>query len=381
MPKGIERASRQGIDQVQTVAGGYLNQAQAGSIGVFANEFGVEANLLAVCQVSAAIGQLLGIANDDFLLVVSYDEPHGPCVCPRPFSEMYRDFVFPGGPNVGDTLANKPEEQRVWAGDRLNRKLPPYKSPDFFGSFSFADSEIGRVLDQIDKSAPQALVMYTADHGAFLDAHRLVDKGPAMYEEITRIPLLMRWPGSAPANSVCRHPVSHIDIVGTLMEIYGHEVPKSLEGKSMLGTFRDPAVKPRDHVFIEFGRYEVDHDGFGGFQPIRCVSDGRYKLAVHLLTSDELYDLETDPGEMTNLIHSPAHAGRRNELHDRLLAWMDETRDPFRGYYWERRDWRLDVKVSWAHHGMTRQREDDGYEPRQLNYDTGLTMKDAARRK
>jgi uncharacterized sulfatase len=328
-----------------------------------------------------AIDFLKKHANDDFLLVVSYDEPHGPLLCPRPFSGMYRDFVFSGGPNVDDTLVDKPEEQRVWAGDRLNRKLLPFRAPDFFGCLTFADSEIGRVLDTIEKHAPRALVLYTADHGDFLDAHRLTNKGPAMYEEITRVPLLVRWPGGAPVNSVCTHPVSHIDVAGTLMEFYGYEVPKSLEGKSMLATFRDPALKPRGHVFLEFGRYEVDHDGFGGFQPIRCVCDGRHKLSIHLLTTDELYDLETDPGEMTNLIHSPEHAEPRNELHNRLLAWMDETRDPFRGYYWERRDWRRDVTVRWENHGMTRQREDDGYEPRQLDYDTGLTTKDATRRK
>jgi len=63
----------------------------------------------------------------------------------------------------------------------------------------------------------------------------------------------------------------------------------------MLATFRDPTVKSRDAVFMEWGRYEVDHDGFGGFQPIHCVCDGRYKLSIHLRTSDEIYDLATDP--------------------------------------------------------------------------------------
>jgi len=84
---------------------------------------------------------------------------------------------------------------------------------------------------------------------------------------------------------------------------------------------------------------------------------------------------------MNNLIHSPEHAVRRNELHDRLLEWMNRTRDPFRGYYWGRRDWRRDFDVRWENDGMTRQREDDGYEPRQLVYETVLTMKDATRPK
>ena len=321
-------------------------------------------------------------AHDDFLLVVSYDEPHHPFLCPRPYSEMYRDFVFPSGPNVSDSLAGKPEEQRVWAGAALARPPGPIREPDFFGCLSFADSEIGRVLDAMETFAPRALLIYTSDHGDFLEGHRIQSgKGPAMYDEITRVPLLVRWPGIAPEKSVCPHPVSHIDICGSLMEYFGFEVPKSLEGGSMLATFRDPRVRPRDEIFLEYGRYEVDHDGFGGFQPIRCVFDGRYKLSIHLLTTDELYDLEADPGELQNLIDSKAHAAQRNRLHDKLLDWMDRTRDPFRGYYWGRRAWRSDFPVTWSNAGMTRQRENDGYEPRQLDYETGLTMRDATRRK
>ena len=159
------------------------------------------------------------------------------------------------------------------------------------------------------------------------------------------------------------------------------QVPKTLDGKSMLEAFRNPGVRPGPAVFLEWGRYEVDHDGFGGFQLIRTVFDGRYKLTINLLTSDELYDLRNDPGEMVNLIPSPEHAGVRNALHDSLIEWMHRTRDPFRGYYWGRRPWRPDYPVAWAGLGMTRQREDDGYEPRQLVYETGLEMKEAVRKK
>ncbi len=319
--------------------------------------------------------------KEDFLLVISYDEPHDPYLCPKPYSERYRDFTFPASPNLSDTFPGKPEEQRVWAGDRPRSANPQIKAPDFFGCLTFIDSEIGRVLDAIDRQCPGAMVIYTSDHGDFLDSHHLTSKGPAMYEEITRIPFLVRWPGHSPANSICPHPISHIDVSGTLLEFFGHQVPKSFEGQSMLATFRDPKNKPRNEVFLEWGRYEVDHDGFGGFQPIRCVHDGRFKLSIHLLTTDELYDLDSDPAELKNLINSPEHASKRNALHDTLLAWMDRTRDPFRGYYWGRREWRRDFPVTWSNSGMTRQRENDGYEPRQLVYETGLPMKDATRAK
>lgn len=330
---------------------------------------------------SRAVDFIAKHKDEDFLLVVSYDEPHDPSICPRPYSDMYTDFNFPLSPNADDPLIDKPEEQRVWADGRLCERPRPIHSPHFFGCLTFIDSEIGRVVDEIDRSTPGALVMYTSDHGDALESHRLNGKGPAMYEEITGIPLLVRWKGHAPANSVSTHPVSHIDVSGTLMEFFGHSVPKTLEGSSMLRTFEDPKVPARKQVFIEFGRYEVDHDGFGGFQPIRCVCNGRYKLAIHLLTGDELYDLETDPGEMTNLIDSSEHAIERNELHDTLLDWMNRTRDPFRGYYWGNRPWRRQFPISWDNFGMTRQRESDGYLPRELDYTTGLPMTSATRKK
>ena len=117
----------------------------------------------------------------------------------------------------------------------------------------------------------------------------------------------------------------------------GLTVPKVFDGKSILPELWDPGIRCNEYVFTEFGRYEVDHDGFGGFQPMRSVFDGRYKLAVHLLSTDELYDLQTDPYECANLIGSCTHTQIRNRLHDALLAEMNRTRDPFRGYYWARR--------------------------------------------
>ncbi len=320
--------------------------------------------------------------QEDFLLVVSYDEPHGPCLCPKKYYDMYAEYDFPIAPNTGDTLADKPTHLHAWAGKRLDGDARDTKvrSPAFFGCNTFADYEIGRVLDAIDTHCPDALVIYTSDHGDALGAHRIGGKGPAVFDEIARIPLIVRWPGQTPARTVNPHVASHIDIVPTVMDYCGLPIPKLLEGHSMLPAVRDPAVQPNDAVFLEFNRYEIDHDGFGGFQPVRAVSDGRYKLSIHLLAGDELYDLESDPYEMTNLICSPDHAAVRNALHDRLLNWMNETRDPFRGYWWERRPWRSDARpATWDYTLMTRQRENEEYEPRQLDYGTGLPMEKAVR--
>jgi uncharacterized sulfatase len=331
-----------------------------------------------------AIDFLAAHSTEPFFLVLSYDEPHGPFLCPEPYASMHRDTTFPKSRNIWDTLEGKPEHQQVWAGGAVDadRDAIAIRAPEFFGCNSFVDAEIGRVLAAIDGQAPDALVIYTSDHGDFLHSHCLSGKGPAMYEEITRIPFLVRWPGVTPAGTACPHPVSHIDVVPTVLAAAGLPIPQLVEGQSLLPVLPEPMTRVNDAVFIEFGRYEIDHDGFGGFQPIRCACDGRYKLAINLLSSDELYDLEADPEEMHNLIDSAAHHTIRDSLHDRLLAWMNETRDPFRGYYWERRPWRTDARpATWRYTGMTRQRENEEYEPRQLDYDTGLAMTAAVRQK
>jgi len=103
-------------------------------------------------------------------------------------------------------------------------------------------------------------------------------------------------------------------------------------------------------------------------------------LVINLLCSDELYDMQDDPEEMENLIESPAHVAIRDALHDKLIEWMNRSRDPFRGYYWQRRPWRTDAPpATWAFTGYTRQREEDTGEARQMDYDTGLPMEQATR--
>ncbi len=84
---------------------------------------------------------------------------------------------------------------------------------------------------------------------------------------------------------------------------------------------------------------------------------------------------------MNNLILDEAYEKERNQLHDAIIAHMNETRDWYRGYRWRMRAWRKCEPPVWDNEGYTRQRENEEYEPRQLDYDTGLPMETAVRRK
>ncbi|MBQ4564346.1 MAG: hypothetical protein IJA58_07680, partial [Lachnospiraceae bacterium] len=89
----------------------------------------------------------------------------------------------------------------------------------------------------------------------------------------------------------------------------------------------------------------------------------------------EFYDLQEDPYELHNLINDERYAAERDRLHDAILDRMCRDRDPFRGYYWDNRPWRKDaMPPNWRYRGWTRQRENEEYEPRQLDYFNGMVM-------
>jgi uncharacterized sulfatase len=312
----------------------------------------------------------------DFFLAVSYDEPHHPSIAPPPFCDLFQDFEFEVGNAVWDDLAGKPDHQRHWAeevdaGGRgsWREKTGSYVCQPYFACNTYVDHEIGRVLDAVAAHAPGALVIYTSDHGEMMHAHRLHSKGPAMYDEITRIPFIVRWPGVIPPGTVSSATLSQIDVTPTVLDYFGLEIPAFLEGKSLLPFLADPASGPQGTVFIEFNRQGVQLDGSGGFKPIRCAFDGRHKLVLNLLHTDELYDLREDPDEMTNLIDSEGHAQIRERLLREIIEWMNGTRDPFRAPEWEHRYWNRPELIRWG--GGRRMRPDDGYERPPLLYGTG----------
>lgn len=317
----------------------------------------------------------------DFFLVVSIDEPHHPWICPEPFVSAFEDFLFPV-PNADDPLRDKPRSQREWAehtahgSSHLRRRdgRAWLHHPRHFGCNSYSDFQVGRVLATIQEETPDALVVYTSDHGDMFGSHRLHGKGPCVYDEITRVPFIVCWPGVAPTNTLSHGPVSHIDVVPTFLDYFGLGVPDLLQGRSLLPQIHQPEHRTHARVFIEFNRFEVDHDGFGAFAPIRCVFDGRHKLAINLLDTDELYDLAEDPSELRNLIGEPALAGVRDNLHAELIAWMNRTRDPLRGPHWSRRAWNGgDHHSTWG--GSTRPRPaDEAWFPRSLLYDTAAVV-------
>jgi len=315
-------------------------------------------------------------SEDNFFLTVSFDEPHGPSLCPEPYASMYQDYEWPDSPAYHDPLENKPSYQAYWG--KTVKAGKGRKVPLYLGCNSFIDSEIGRIVDKVHELLPDAVILFTSDHGEALGAHGLNHKGPAVYDEITRVPLIISGPGFQ-RGTVAERTVSHADLPATVMDCMGLKIPKIFSGRSLAGMLKDGEDETDGRAFVEFNRYERDHDGFGGLQLMRGLVTDHYRLAVHLTDTDEMYDTDRDPYCVKNVIDDPEYAAKRDEMHDRILQWMNETRDPFRGYQWKCRPWRKEYAPDWNVDGWTRQYDSEDGEYRQKDYDTGLEMKEASR--
>ncbi len=302
--------------------------------------------------------------DQPFLLVASFDEPHGPYTCPPEYAERFEDFDYELGPGALDDLADKPQHHRDWAGGENRNSSTLRRNPMYFGCNSFVDAEIGRIIDAVDTK--NTIIVFTSDHGDMMHAHGITSKGPAMYDEITRIPLIVRCPTQHAAGVVETSTVSHIDLLPTLLDLAELPVPPILDGDSLRPMIERGDSQADRAVMAEFHRHSICHDSWGGFVPIRCLVKGKWKLVINLHDKDELYDLHADPAELENRIDSEKI---RDELLDELLDRMDAVRDPFRGPCWERRPWRTTRTRHW--HGAYRMKPDDGFSPTPLVYATG----------
>jgi uncharacterized sulfatase len=294
-----------------------------------------------------AVDFLETVGDEPFLLSVDFDEPHGPSVAPLAYWENVSVDDIPKPDTFEASLDDKPQLQQRHREESPIGDWEDYLDPDGMGLLlrrwachEYIDREIGRIIDAVDRlHAADTAIVYTSDHGAMMGAHGIrATKGPMMYEEICNVPFLLRTP-ECRAGVVSDALVSHLDILPTMLDLAGLHRPDRLHGESLRPLLQGDRETVRDTLMLNYHRFAINHDGFGGFYPIRCLVDDRYKLAINLFDTDEFYDHEADPAERTNRIDDPDYATARERLHEQLLDRMDAIRDPFRSYRWGDRPW------------------------------------------
>ncbi|KQX48892.1 sulfatase family protein [Paenibacillus sp. Root444D2] len=242
--------------------------------------------------------------------------------------------------------------------DPISKVVPPPYLPDtpkiredfalLHGSVKVLDQSIGRILQSLENTglSQNTLVIYTTDHGiAFPRAKgTLMDAG-------LETALVMYYPGRMDGGKVVDQLLCNVDLMPTLLEFIGADVPQGIDGNSFLNLL-EPAesrLTTRDHFFSELTWHDQYH-------PMRSVRTEKFKYirnfedgpAVYLPldihrslsgvvvrdeyyapnVSEELYDLEKDPFEKYNVANLPAYAKVLIELRSKVDAWMSRTKDP-----------------------------------------------------
>lgn len=270
-----------------------------------------------------------------FLLFVSYMTPHDPWTPPGRFATMYEPEAIEMPRNFLPRPMNgsKPfQYYSDWHGMNLRdeKQMAPFpRTPEgvrdvrsrYYGTITHDDEQIGRILDKLDekKLSNDTLVIFLADHGISLGAHGISGK-QTMYEEGIRLPLIVRYPKLKRSHAKNSNLTSLIDIFPTICDAAGVPTPESVEGKSLLGLYEGKGRWDRDRIFSSFVSPERHRLN------IRCIRTDRYKFVHHLTTDEvELYDLEKDPYELTNLAGQPRFEQLQNQLAGELLAWRKKS--------------------------------------------------------
>ncbi len=279
--------------------------------------------------------QELSPQSEPFALVVSLNNPHdiyhyrehepAEPVANVPLSPSWEAESFAGKPPVqkqfmeedqGKNMVGKPKAQWQKYRDCYREKTRLY------------DQQVGTILAELKKQGLQdsTIVIVTSDHGDMDAQHKLIFKGPFLYDQLMRVPLMIHVPekfGSLPAQRINHLDVVNVDLVPTLREFCGLEARES-HGRSLAPLFTDAKnYQARDFVV---GQYYSKQKWVN---PIRMIRTEQFKLNKHLHWEDELYDLQVDPHELTNLASDPEFAEMKQELEGKLDQWMEAHNDPF----------------------------------------------------
>jgi len=259
-----------------------------------------------------------------FALFVSLWAPHPPLRVPEPYASLFRpeELELPG--NVGVCSGGEPPSRRNGISGQLAAGIPLGQWRQVWaahlGLTRLADDGIGQVLDALDDEglADDTIVVMTTDHGDQLGQHLMYQK-MEMYEPAIRVPMIWRIPGGGQQSLDA--PVSHLDVLPTLLEAVGLPVPDGLDGFSLLSCLEGNVRPPERSVFSQYSGNPMVGD------IRRAIVKGDLKYVYDPETSPELYDLRTDPLEMANLAADPACEQTVKALHEECAAWARERGD------------------------------------------------------
>ncbi len=270
--------------------------------------------------------------RDPLFMYVSLMAPHDPRTMPQKYLDMYDpDEIelpknFLGGHPI-DTGALRVRDETLAAFPRNPAEIRRHLA-EYYAMITHLDDAFGRLMASLEERGEldNTIVVVAGDNGLALGQHGLMGK-QNLYDHSVRVPLIFAGPGIE-AGARRDDLVYLLDIFPTLCELTGTVIPESVEGRSLLPALQGDQQVGRDALYLAY----VDS--------IRGLSDGQHKLIEYACGETQLFDLENDPLEMSNLAQSPDAADclatMRKQLVELAAQWED-TDHPQSETFWSKR--------------------------------------------
>ncbi|HPO90113.1 MAG TPA: sulfatase-like hydrolase/transferase [Victivallales bacterium] len=274
--------------------------------------------------------------NSPFFIWASFFDPHPQYMVPEPYASMYDPTKISVPEHKPGEFDDKPpyfslsqienpdfsdfyEEEGngiQGAGSHLRSKEIKAKNiATMYGMMTMLDKYIGKILDKLDELglSENTLVCYTTDHGDFLGQHGLVAKAIHHYEDLLKVPLVVKMPGTIPEGKISNSLQSTLDLPQTFLSFAKLPIPRNMTGIDEKSVWNGEVENIRKYVMIENQHQPTKLN-------IRTYIDQRYKVTVYYDKEyGEIYDLLEDPFEYKNLWNS-SHKDLKIQLLQKFIS-------------------------------------------------------------
>ncbi|MGM9607257.1 MAG: sulfatase [Oscillospiraceae bacterium] len=300
-------------------------------------------------------------SEQPFFLWLSFAEPHSPYQVPEPYFSMFED-------NLPPLYSSKDDLQNMGFKYRWLRKMWEEIVPDldsqlvrmrknYCGMLRLIDDQVKRFVEGLEDRGVRenTILVFLSDHGEFVGEYGLMRKGPDVTNFLSRIPIIFAGPGICARGKAAGNAYASItDILPTLCELIGADIPDGVQGRSLARFLTDPAVEetPCSSALIEHGFGGAYYDESDTLDPrtegavgnpysifdclnswtqcgtVRGVQKGDYKLTLDMEGTVRLFHLSDDPAELVDQSENEKYRTVRNELMEELAKWLVRVQDP-----------------------------------------------------
>ncbi len=249
-------------------------------------------------------------AGQPFLCIAGIYSPHSPWLAPQRYFDQYDRgaLAIPAFP---------PEVDAERGSDRFSDAELRGARQGYYGQISEVDHHVGRMLDAIESMgiAENTIVLFTSDHGEWLGEHLRYGKGYPAHDQCSRVPLILRWPGEVDPGRTVSHLVEGVDVLPTLLQAIGAQIPPHLQGDSLWDCLRGDGAPLKSGALTE-------HTGWKSFRT------ERFRYVAHADGREFLYDLDQEWGDYRDVSDRSEYAGNLAEVRKEVIQRLIEMERP-----------------------------------------------------